>query len=139
MRSFVLFIDGISNSNDLNRIAAAPPRWMFWKGAFVLLAVFIPLMGLSAQQAPVVAQWEGLLENAGRAPIEGAMVKLNSDSNAAEAVTGKDGRFKMQAVAIGRYKLTVLANGRTIEGGQSVNVAQGGARRWPSKSPIAES
>jgi hypothetical protein len=127
MKSFLRLIEGISNLGPMNRIASARPLRIFWNAVVVPLVVFIPLMSLSAQQAPVVAQWEGVLENAGRAPIEGATVKLNSDSNAAEAVTGKDGRFKMQAVAMGRYKLTVLANGRTIEGDQSVDVAPGGA------------
>jgi hypothetical protein len=93
---------------------------------FVLASLFLfCLAGMKAQQAPVVAEWTGVLENAARAPIAGATIRLNSGANAAESVTGKDGRFTMQAVPIGRYRLTILANGRTHEYAQTVDVAQG--------------
>jgi hypothetical protein len=95
--------------------------------AALLLGILLSAGWGAAQQAPAVALWEGVLQNAARAPIGDARIRLNSGSNEAEAVTAKDGRFKMQAVPIGRYKLTILANGRTLEGAQSVDVAMGGA------------
>jgi hypothetical protein len=97
-------------------------------GILVLLQLMLIGSGVvKAQQAPVVAQWQGLLRNAAHAPIAGATIRLNSGANTVESVTGNDGRFIMQAVPVGQYKLTILANGRSIQSAQSVDVVQGGA------------
>ncbi len=100
---------------------------LVWRRCVVICAapLLFGFVSMEAQQAPVVAQWRGVLQNAGRAPIAGASIRIDSGAKMAESVTGKDGRFTMQDVPIGRYKLTVMANGRSIEGAQSVEVVLG--------------
>jgi hypothetical protein len=106
--------------------ALSPPSSRF--GVLVLLQLMLlGSVSVRGQQAPAVAQWQGLLRNAAHTPIAGAKIYLNSSGNTAESVTGKDGRFSMQAVPIGRYKLTILSNRRSIEGAQPVDVVLGGA------------
>ncbi len=102
---------------------------LVWRQRVVICAALLlfGFVNMEAEQGPAVAQWQGVLQNAGRAPIADATIRLNSGANTAESVTGKDGRFAMQNVPIGRYRLTVKANGRSIEDAQSVEVAQGAA------------
>ena len=68
------------------------------------------------------ANWDGVLQNAAGAPIAGATVRLAHGETSAEATTAKNGSFYLPALPAGLYKLTILANGRTIEPAQAVDV-----------------
>ncbi len=74
------------------------------------------------------AKWEGILQNAAGAPIAGATLRLMHAASPTETTSGKDGRFSIPAIPAGAYKLTVVANGRTIESAKPVNVEPGAPR-----------
>jgi hypothetical protein len=96
-------------------------RWAaktFWSLA---LGVLLFAGGAWAQQ-PAQSVWQGVLRNAGGAPIAGAKVRLASTGSAAEAVTGDDGAFHLVPLTIGQYRLTVEAKGRTANYSQAVDL-----------------
>ncbi len=78
---------------------------------------------MQAQQAAATAAWQGTLHNAAGAPIVGAKIRLAGNGASAEAVTAADGRFNLTALAPGQYRLTVEAEGRSVEYALAVAVA----------------
>jgi hypothetical protein len=86
-------------------------------GVLVLLAV--AAWAQPAEQ-PV---WQGVLRNAGGAPIAGAKIRLAANGAQAGAVTGTDGQFKLTALPLGSYRLTLEADGRTIDYPQPIDLA----------------
>jgi Carboxypeptidase regulatory-like domain len=91
----------------------------------VAIIMLCCLANLKAQPAPANVNWEGVLQNAAGAPITGATLRLTRGGTSAEATSGKDGRFSIQAVPPGVYKLTIQAGGRNLESTQAVDVAPG--------------
>jgi hypothetical protein len=85
---------------------------------FLLLAWLLTAGAACAQQAI----WQGVLHNAAGAPIASARVRLSGNGAQAEAVTADDGRFRLAALPQGQYRLTVEANGRTVEYTQPVDI-----------------
>ncbi|KAA6457212.1 TonB-dependent receptor [Acidobacteria bacterium AB60] len=129
MKSFLAILRGLFESIIAATRGAVSPI-LLQRVCLLLLVAGLWLVPLRAQQAPATAAWQGVLQNAARAPLAGATVRLSGGGNTAEATTGNDGRFRMQAVPVGRYRLTILANGRTVESGQTVDVG-------PESAPVA--
>jgi hypothetical protein len=77
--------------------------------------------GAWAQQA-AQAVWQGVLRNAGKAPIAAAKVRLADSAATAEAVTGADGHFRLPPLPPGQYRLTVEANGSKSEFAQPIDL-----------------
>src|ERR1700680_4690372 len=101
MQTSLGFISSYFHFSLRGRIKAWPGASSRCSILLLLQLVLLGSVGIGAQQAPVVAQWQGLLRNAAHAPIAGATIRLNSGANTADSVTGNDGRFSMQAVPIG--------------------------------------
>jgi hypothetical protein len=80
---------------------------------------------LIAQQATALSAWQGTLHNASGAPIAGAKIRLTANGATFDAVTGSDGRFRVNSVPPGAYRLTIEAEGRTHQYVQAIDVAQG--------------
>ena len=80
---------------------------------------------IHAQQAPDMPAWLGTLRNAARAPIVGARIRLTGNGVTADAVTGTDGRFRMQPLSPGSYRLTIEADGHTIQYPQPIHLTPG--------------
>ena len=76
---------------------------------------------LGAEQ-PSLPAWQGILHNAAGAPVAGAQIRLSGNHESAEAKTGADGQFHLKPLPPGQYKLTIVAEGRTIEYAQGVNL-----------------
>jgi hypothetical protein len=91
------------------------------------LALAAPiLMAVAAwgQQASQ-AVWQGVLRNAGGAPIAAAKVRLADKSASAQAITSADGQFRLTGLPAGTYRLTIEADGRKIEYPQPIDLAPG--------------
>jgi hypothetical protein len=71
--------------------------------------------------------WQGVLRNAGGAPIGAAKIRLAGKGAAAQAITGADGQFRLTALPAGQYRLTVEANNRKTEYAQPIDLAPGAA------------
>lgn len=81
---------------------------------------------LFAQEEPsALPVWQGILHNAAGAPVPGAKVGLSGNGENAETRTGADGQFHLRPMPAGSYKLTVEAEGRTIEYAQSISLQPG--------------
>jgi hypothetical protein len=91
----------------------------FWSLALAVLLLFA--VECSAQE-PVRSAWQGVLHNAGGAPISGAKVRLAGKGAATEATTGSDGSFRMTPLPAGQYHLTVNANGRGVNYSQPIDL-----------------
>jgi len=89
---------------------------------FALTALFLLATAGWAQQAAQTV-WQGVLRNAAGAPIPAARVRLAGDGAHAEAVTGADGHFQLAALPQGHYRLTVKADGRTVNYAQQIDLA----------------
>jgi len=74
-------------------------------------------------QPPAQSVWQGVLRNAGGAPIPGAKIRLAANGAQADAVTGAEGQFKLTALPVGAYRLTVEAKGRAISYAQPIDLA----------------
>jgi hypothetical protein len=83
----------------------------------------------SAQDS-VQSVWQGVLHNAGGAPISGANVRLAGKGAATEAATGSDGAFRLAPLPAGQYRLAVHANGRRVNYAQSIELG-------PAPPPVA--
>ena len=70
--------------------------------------------------------WQGVLRNAAGAPIVAAKVRLVGTASA-EALTAVDGRFQLAPLLPGQYRLTVEADGRTVDYAQSIDLAPNAA------------
>jgi hypothetical protein len=89
-------------------------------------------LGVAAQQVQPdgLPTWQGFVRNAGGAPIAGAKIRLtglNANASApvtVEATTEADGQFHLPPVAAGPYRLTVRAEGRTINYAQTIDLVQ---------------
>ena len=81
-------------------------------------------MSLNAQQEPQ-PEWRGLLHSAGGAPVADAKVELAGNGQSADARTGADGRFHLKPLPAGSYKLTIVAEGRTIHYAQAIGLQPG--------------
>ena len=88
----------------------------------VLLISAIPVWTQQTAQ-PV---WQGVLRNAAGAPIVAAKVRLVGTASA-EALTAVDGRFQLAPLLPGQYRLTVEADGRTVDYAQSIDLAPNAA------------
>ena len=87
-----------------------------------MLAISI-LRGASLRaEEPSLPAWQGILHNAAGAPVAGAEVRLSGSHESAEAKTGANGQFHLKPLPPGQYKLTIIAEGRTIEYAQSVSL-----------------
>ena len=83
-------------------------------------------MSAGAQQEPSpLPVWHGIVHNAGGAPLAGAKVALSGAGETAEARTGNDGQFHLKPLRAGSYKLTIVAEGRTIDYAQGVSLQPG--------------
>ncbi|HET7103241.1 MAG TPA: TonB-dependent receptor [Terracidiphilus sp.] len=67
--------------------------------------------------------WQGVLRDSAGAPIAGARVILSAGGASADAVTGKNGEFRLAALPAGQYRLKVDANGRQAEYAQPVTLS----------------
>jgi hypothetical protein len=91
----------------------------------VLAGLVLSTLRAGAQQSaqPV---WQGVLRNAGGAPIAAAIVWLTGNGAKARAVTGADGRFQLPPLQPGQYRLTVEANSRKVEYAQPIDLVPSG-------------
>ncbi len=95
----------------------------------MIAALLLPSAGVWAQQA-AQAVWNGVLRNAGGAPIATAKIRLAAKGAASEAITGADGAFRLAALPQGQYKLTIEANGRKVDYPQHIALE-------PAAPPVA--
>jgi hypothetical protein len=87
----------------------------------LLIGLMLLASGAVAQQA-AQAVWQGVLRNAGGAPISAAKIKLASKNATGEAVTGADGQFHLAALPLGQYRLTVQSSGGKAEYAQQIDL-----------------
>jgi Carboxypeptidase regulatory-like domain/TonB-dependent Receptor Plug Domain/TonB dependent receptor len=81
---------------------------------------------LNAQQEPSLQPvWQGVLHNTGGAPVADAKVELAGNGQSANTRTGADGRFYLKPLPAGSYKLTIVAEGRTIQYAQTISLQPG--------------
>jgi hypothetical protein len=95
--------------------------WMVGLAAWFTLCLALP----AQQQPATMPVWQGTLHNAAGAPIVGATVTLAAGAGSADAKTGPDGQFHLKPLPSGPYKLTILAEGHTIEYAQAINLQPG--------------
>jgi len=72
-------------------------------------------------QAPTTGVWHGYLRNSASAPVVNAKVRLTGAATA-EASTAPDGAFTLHALPLGKYKLTVEAEGRKVAYAQAIDL-----------------
>ena len=65
------------------------------------------------------------MHNAAGAPVSGAEVSFRAKTKSADATTGADGQFHLKPLPPGQYKLTIVAEGRTIEYAQAIKLQPG--------------
>jgi len=109
-------------SSDL--VTASSNAGRIRKAFFVLAlsTLFLPASEARAQPATQIV-WQGVLRNAGGAPISAAKVRLAGNSAQAEAVTSSDGRFRLTALPQGQYRLTVKTEDRTFDYALPIDLA----------------
>jgi hypothetical protein len=95
----------------------------FFAAGLVILLLFAPM---AWTQQPAQSAWQGIVRNAGGAPIAGAKVRLAGKGTEAEAITGTDGAFRLSPLANGQYRLTVQANGRNVNYTQPIDLQPAG-------------
>jgi hypothetical protein len=78
------------------------------------VALGASLLCAARAQTAGQAEWQGVLHNAGGAPISGAEVELTAKAAKAKAVTGADGRFQLATLPSGQYHLTVQTTTRKV-------------------------
>jgi hypothetical protein len=94
------------------------------KGIQTLTLWLLVLLAVAAWAQPAEQPvWQGVLHNAGGAPIPGAKIRLAASGVQADSVTGADGHFNVAALPLGAYRLTVVADGHTIEYAQPIDLA----------------
>jgi hypothetical protein len=102
-----------------------------WKSfRSVALTVLLLFAVECSAQEPVQSAWQGVLHNAGGAPISGAKVRLAGKGAATEGSTGADGAFRLAPLPVGQYRLTVHANGRRVNYAQPIELG-------PAAPPVA--
>ncbi len=80
-----------------------------------------------AQPPAPTAAWQGVLHDAAGAPIPAAKVRLTASTTAApaptaEAATAADGQFRLAPLPAGAYRLTVEAEGRSVDYAQPIDL-----------------
>jgi hypothetical protein len=85
----------------------------------VLTAALLLPAGVFAQSTTQIA-WRGVVRNSNGAPIAAAKVRLAGKGSKAEAVSGTDGGFHLEALPAGDYRLTIQWNGRRVEAAQAI-------------------
>ncbi len=98
-----------------------------WKAQWVLI-VLILLTGtvcLRSQQSAALVAWQGRIHNTGGAPVAGAKIRMSGDGTSAQAVAGKDGMFRIGSLVPGHYRLTIVANGRTADYAETIDLEPG--------------
>ena len=66
-----------------------------------------------------------MVHNTAGAPLAGAQISLTGNGGTAQATAGENGQFHLEALPSGQYKLTIVAEGRTVEYGQGINLQPG--------------
>ena len=99
--------------------SALPGVGFAWLVLFAALLLFGA--SLSAEE-PSLPTWRGTIHNAAGAPLAGAQIRLTGNRESAEAKTAADGQFHLKPLPPGQYKLTIIAEGRTIEYAQGINL-----------------
>src|SRR6202167_5764813 len=84
----------------------------------LVLALAVPLF---AQEQSTSALWRGVVKNTAGTPMVGATVRLKGTSTA-ESTTAADGSFSLVALAAGKYKLTIVADGTTAAYPQTITL-----------------
>jgi hypothetical protein len=92
---------------------------------FILLALFFAVPVCLRGQEQTLPAWHGVVHNAAGAPVPDAKVELAGNGEAADARTAADGQFHLKPLPAGTYKLTVVAEGRTIQYAQGVSLQPG--------------
>jgi hypothetical protein len=96
-----------------------------WRRTLPMLMLLVSAMWTCAQEpAPTVA-WRGRIHNAGGAPVAGAKIRLSGDGKSAQGTAGEDGTFHIGAVAVGNYRLTIEAGGKSAEYAQTIALDPG--------------
>jgi hypothetical protein len=72
-------------------------------------------------QVPTTSVWHGYLRNSASAPVVNAKVRLTGAATA-EASTSPDGAFTLSALPLGKYKLTVEAEGRKLTSARTIDL-----------------
>ncbi|MGO9337926.1 MAG: carboxypeptidase regulatory-like domain-containing protein [Terracidiphilus sp.] len=88
----------------------------------LLLAVLLSCGVARARQTAAPAIWQGVLHDAGGAPISGAKLWLARGAVVVAAVTEADGHFRFPGAEPGQYRLTVENNGQKIESAQPIDL-----------------
>ncbi len=99
-------------------------------GAKTLLLVAVTVcmsvcVNVNAEDGQPKPAWRGTVHNAAGAPVAGARISLSGSANNAEAKSGADGQFQLPPLPPGQYRLTIVAEGRTIEYAQGINLQPG--------------
>ncbi len=122
-KRFYHVIDNFGNGQCVSSSSRQRKAKSFWFCLFAML--FYHSMFLSAQQPAAWPEWQGTLRNSAGAPLAGAKVHLKGAGGSAQSTTGADGHFHLQPLPAGQYRLTVIADGKTIEYAQSINLELG--------------
>ena len=83
--------------------------------------LFLNLAAFSQQAAQPV--WRGIVRDTAGAPVAGAKVRLAAKQVQAEAMTAADGQFKIPALPVGQYRLTLEVGGRKVAYSAPVDLA----------------
>jgi len=86
---------------------------------------FFTAVELDAQAPAASATWQGTLRDAAGSPIANATIELSDNGTKARASTGADGRFKVESLKPGPFRLSVTIEGRVLEYAQTIQVAAG--------------
>jgi len=85
------------------------------RGAALRVWLVLAMLSIATCAAEAQTAWQGVLRNAGGAPLDGARVELAGAAAHAEATTGADGRFVLEALPEGAYRLAIESAGRHAE------------------------
>lgn len=94
-------------------------------GLLALATCFLVCAHGNAKDTEPRPAWRGTVHNAAGAPVAGAKISLTGNGARAETKTGADGQFHLEPLPAGQYKLTIVAEGRTIEYAQGINLQPG--------------
>ncbi len=90
-------------------------------GAAVLACFLLSTATLAQNSA--LSLWQGVLHDAGGAPVRGAVVHLTGKAGTLSATTGDDGQFRMELVPEGSYRLSVDVNHDKVRYARPINIA----------------
>jgi len=98
---------------------------IFFLAGLLVSTQFFTSIRLDAQAPAASATWQGTLRNAAGSPIASATIELSDKGTTARALTGPDGRFKVESPKPGSFRLSVTIEGRVLEYAQPIQVAAG--------------